>query len=57
MYAIRSYYVPNILVTTHIATYSKEAIARVALRAAENVVAALNGERPQGVVNPEIYDN
>jgi len=49
--------VPNILVTTHIATYSKEAIGRVALRAAENIVATLNGERPQGVVNPEIYQN
>ena len=49
--------VPNILVTTHIATYSKEAIERVAQRVAENVVATLQGSRPQGVVNPEIYEN
>jgi D-3-phosphoglycerate dehydrogenase len=47
--------VPGILVTPHMATYSREAQERVAISVAHSVVAALKGERPPYVVNPEIY--
>jgi D-3-phosphoglycerate dehydrogenase len=46
---------PGILVTPHMATYSREAQKRVAISVAHSVVTALKGERPQNVVNPEIY--
>jgi phosphoglycerate dehydrogenase-like enzyme len=45
--------VPGILVTPHMASFAREAMARVAMSAATSVVAALRGERPQGLVNPE----
>jgi phosphoglycerate dehydrogenase-like enzyme len=47
--------VPGIIVTPHMATFSAEAIERVALLVAQNVVTVLAGGRPEGVVNPEIY--
>ena len=47
--------VPGILVTPHRATFSREAMQRVAGAAVDSVLAALRGERPNGVVNPEIY--
>lgn len=43
--------VPGILVTPHMATFSRESMERVALSAAGSVVAALRGERPAGLVN------
>ena len=46
---------PGILVTPHMATFSKEAMERVAGSAVDSVLAALRGERPPGVVNTEIY--
>ena len=45
--------VPGILVTPHMATFSRESMERVALAVAASVVAALNGERPPGLVNPQ----
>jgi phosphoglycerate dehydrogenase-like enzyme len=47
--------VPGIIVTPHMATFAREAMGRVALSAAQSVVAALTGQRPAGIVNPEIY--
>ena len=47
--------VPGILVTPHMATFSHEAVERVAMATVRAIVAALRGERPQFVVNPEIY--
>jgi phosphoglycerate dehydrogenase-like enzyme len=47
--------VPGIIVTPHMATFAREAMARVALSAANSVVKVLRGERPEHVVNPEIY--
>jgi phosphoglycerate dehydrogenase-like enzyme len=47
--------VPGIIVTPHMATFAQEAMDRVALSAAQSIVAVLRGERPDGVVNPEIY--
>jgi phosphoglycerate dehydrogenase-like enzyme len=46
---------PGILVTPHMATFSRESMERVALSVAASVVAALKGERPPGLVNPEVY--
>ena len=48
--------VPGIIVTPHMATFAREAMERVALSAAQSIVAVLRGERPSGVVNPEIYE-
>jgi phosphoglycerate dehydrogenase-like enzyme len=47
--------VPGIIVTPHMATYTHEAIERVAISTARSIVAVLSGERPPNVVNPEIY--
>ena len=48
--------VPGIIVTPHMATFSRESMDRVAMSAAKSIVAALRGERPFGLVNPEAYD-
>jgi phosphoglycerate dehydrogenase-like enzyme len=47
--------VPGIIVTPHMATFSAEAMARVAMMVAQNIVTVLAGGRPEGVVNPEVY--
>jgi phosphoglycerate dehydrogenase-like enzyme len=47
--------VPGILVTPHMATFSRESTQRVALAVAGSVIAALKGERPAGLVNPEVW--
>jgi D-3-phosphoglycerate dehydrogenase/(S)-sulfolactate dehydrogenase len=46
---------PNVLLTPHIGGASVESRERTALMAAESVLAALRGERPANLVNPEIY--
>lgn len=48
--------VPGILVTPHMATLTRESMARVAMSVAHSVISALRGERPTHVVNPEVYD-
>jgi phosphoglycerate dehydrogenase-like enzyme len=47
--------VPGIIVTPHMATFTREAIERVAMSVAHSVVAALRGERPEHVVNPAAW--
>lgn len=47
--------VPGIIVTPHMATFAREAMARAAVSAVNSVVKALRGERPDHVVNPQIY--
>ena len=47
--------VPGILVTPHMASFSRESMERVAMSAAQSIVAVLKGERPAGLVNPEAY--
>jgi phosphoglycerate dehydrogenase-like enzyme len=47
--------VPGLIVTPHMASYSRESMGRVALAAASSVVAVLRGERPSVLVNPEVY--
>lgn len=48
--------VPGIVVTPHMATLTRESMARVAMSVADSVIAALRGKRPTHVINPEIYD-
>jgi lactate dehydrogenase-like 2-hydroxyacid dehydrogenase len=45
---------PNVIVTPHIASASVATRSRMALLAAENLLAALRGEIPEHTVNPEI---
>lgn len=46
--------VSGIVVTPHMATFSRESMERVALSAATSVLAVLRGEHPSVLVNPEI---
>ena len=46
----------NAVLAPHIASASMETRTAMALMAAENMLAALRGERPPNVVNPEVYD-
>ena len=46
---------PNVLLAPHIASASVETRTRMAVMAAENVVAVLAGERPPNLVNPEVF--
>lgn len=47
---------PNVLLAPHIASASVETRTRMAMVAAENVVAVLSGQRPPNLVNPEVYE-
>lgn len=44
--------VPGIIVTPHMATFTREASSRVALSVAHSILAIFNGERPDHIVNP-----
>lgn len=46
---------PNVIVTPHIASASVQTRTRMALIAAENVLATLRGEQPFAMVNPEVW--
>jgi glyoxylate reductase len=46
---------PNALVVPHIASATVQTRTRMALMAAENLLAALRGERPPAIVNPEVW--
>ena len=48
---------PNVIVTPHIASASVATRSRMAMLAAENLLAALRGEVPEHAVNPEIADS
>ncbi|HPA45860.1 MAG TPA: D-glycerate dehydrogenase [bacterium] len=45
----------NVVLLPHIGSASFETRARMAIMAAENLVAALRGERPPNCVNPEVF--
>ncbi|GBD29447.1 D-3-phosphoglycerate dehydrogenase [bacterium HR32] len=45
---------PNVLLSPHMASHTREAIARASRVAAENVLAVLQGGRPPNAVNPEV---
>ena len=45
----------NFIAAPHIGSATRQTAARMSLQAAENALAVLRGERPPGVVNPEVY--
>ena len=45
----------NVVLAPHIASASYETRLRMALMAAENLVAGLTGKRPPNLVNPEVF--
>lgn len=47
---------PNVVATPHIGTYTKESLRLMGERCADAVLKALRGERPEFVVNPEVFD-
>ncbi|MFP4249589.1 MAG: phosphoglycerate dehydrogenase [Armatimonadota bacterium] len=47
---------PNTVITPHNSSMTAEAAARVNAAVCENVLAVLNGRRPQFVVNPDVFD-
>jgi glyoxylate reductase len=46
----------NVVLAPHIASASLETRTAMAMMAAENVIAALRGERPPNLVNPEVWE-
>ncbi|HEY3423615.1 MAG TPA: hydroxyacid dehydrogenase [Negativicutes bacterium] len=49
-------FMENVVTSPHVAGFTFEALRRIAEQAAKNCVQALNGERPDFVVNPEALD-
>ena len=47
---------PNIILTPHLAFYSRESVIELQTKAAEEVMRALRGEPPRSPVNPEVLD-
>jgi D-3-phosphoglycerate dehydrogenase len=47
---------PNIILTPHLAFYSRESVIELQTKAAEEVARALKGEPPRSPVNPEVLD-
>src|SRR5919106_1657472 len=45
----------NVILTSHIGSATHEAREKMALAVVENLKAMVDGERPPGVVNPEVY--
>jgi phosphoglycerate dehydrogenase-like enzyme len=47
----------NVMITPHMGGSSREAGARVAAVAVQNVIEVLKGTRPQRTVNKDVWDN
>ena len=47
---------PNVVLAPHVGSATAETRLKMAMLAAENLLAALEGRRPPNVVNPEIYE-
>ena len=47
---------PNVILAPHIGSASIKTRATMATMCAQNLIAALNGERPPNVVNPEVFE-
>jgi D-3-phosphoglycerate dehydrogenase len=47
---------PNVIATPHMGTHTRESLQLMGDRVADAVLRALRGERPEFVVNPEVYD-
>ena len=46
---------PNVILTPHLAFYSRESVIELQTKAAEEVARALKGEPPRSPVNPEVF--
>jgi lactate dehydrogenase-like 2-hydroxyacid dehydrogenase len=46
---------PNVVLAPHVGSAATETRRRMAMLAAQNLVALLDGQRPANVVNPEVY--
>ena len=46
----------NVVILPHIGSATKETRTKMAVMAAENMIAGLNGEQPPNCVNPELFD-
>ena len=51
------YQTPTTLLTPHLAGITQESMIRMSLHAAQGILAVLQGNRPDHVFNPEIYDS
>lgn len=49
-------HLPNCIVAPHIASATVEARTKMATMAARNLVAVINGERPESIINPDVLD-
>lgn len=47
----------NVLCTPHIAGQTEDALIGMSVRAAENILRLLRGERPLNIVNPEALEH
>jgi len=47
---------PNVVLTPHIAAFTKEALRRMDMANAEDLVRFFRGERPLHLANPEVYE-
>ena len=47
---------PNVIASPHMGTHTRESLQLMGDRAANTVLRVLRGERPEFVVNPEVYD-
>ena len=47
---------PQVILTPHMAAHTDEAMNQMGWSAMKNCLAVLKGERPEHVVNPEVYD-
>jgi D-3-phosphoglycerate dehydrogenase len=47
---------PNVVATPHVASHTNETLMRMERSCVDAVLAALRGQRPAHVVNPEVYD-
>jgi D-3-phosphoglycerate dehydrogenase len=45
----------NVILTPHTAGLTRESVLRMGLEAARSAIAVLQGTRPEGVVNPEVF--
>jgi D-3-phosphoglycerate dehydrogenase len=46
----------NVILTPHTAGLTRESVLRMGLEAARSAISVLQGRRPEGVVNPEVFN-
>lgn len=46
---------PNVLLTPHISSSTRESLERMALQSAQGLLDVLHGRRPEHVINPEVF--